>query len=102
MTDRRTFVGSIVGGFLASMMSRERPDTLLLVTDSLTNVDRKRVLDFRHGTCPPCTNMDPGQAWDEGRAMTLDDAVRAPEPGDATMQRYLVEGRPFGRVVLTI
>jgi putative ABC transport system substrate-binding protein len=46
MTDRRTFVGSIVGGFLASMMSRERPDTLLLVTDSLTNVDRKRVLDF--------------------------------------------------------
>jgi hypothetical protein len=26
MTDRRTFVGSIVGGFLASMMSRERPD----------------------------------------------------------------------------
>jgi hypothetical protein len=26
--------------------------------------------------------------------MTLDDAVRAPEPGDATMQRYLVEAAP--------
>jgi putative ABC transport system substrate-binding protein len=29
-----------------STMSRERPDALLLVTDSLTSVNRKRVLDF--------------------------------------------------------
>ena len=29
-----------------STMTRERPDALLLVTDSLTNLNRKRVLDF--------------------------------------------------------
>jgi putative tryptophan/tyrosine transport system substrate-binding protein len=29
-----------------SSMTRERPDALLLVTDSLTNLNRKRVLEF--------------------------------------------------------
>lgn len=34
-----------------SAMTRERPDALMLVTDSLTNLNRKRVLDFatQHG-----------------------------------------------------
>jgi len=39
-----------------SAMTQHRPDALFLVTDALTLLNRKRVIDFARTGSPPCTS----------------------------------------------
>jgi putative tryptophan/tyrosine transport system substrate-binding protein len=104
-----------------STMSRERPDALLLVTDSLTNINRKRVFDFTATRNLPAMyeygsfvreggQMSYGPDFDDlfrRAAIYVDKILRGAKPGDLPIElptRYylLVNSKTAKDIGLTV